>query len=81
MLELHDNDTGALIGSATPEQVQFLIDNLEETHSGDQDYYIDEPTLELLEDSGADPALIDLLRGALADREGFEVRWSDPSGG
>lgn len=75
MVQLFDNDTGAKIGNLTQDQLQFLIDQLEETSTTDQDYYIDSPTLEMLKDAGGDPELIELLRSSLGDRESFEVRW------
>jgi processive 1,2-diacylglycerol beta-glucosyltransferase len=75
MIEVYDNEVGVLIGTITEEQLQFLIDELEETSTKDQDYYLDEGTLDMLEEVGADDALMDLLRGALGDREEIEIRW------
>jgi len=75
MIHLYDKKSGSVLGSVTAAQLQFLIDQLEETSSTDQDYYIDEPTLEMLQDAGAEPSLIELLRTGLATRPGFEVRW------
>jgi hypothetical protein len=34
---------------------------------------------DMLAGAGADETLVTLLRGALAGREGVEVRWSDES--
>ncbi len=76
MIKLYDNDEGSLMGMINQTQLNFLIDHLEETDSDDQDYYIDAGTLGLLEDEGADAELLTLLRGALGDRDGFEVRWA-----
>ena len=76
MVQLHDKDTGKPIGTITEDQLQFLIDQLEEESSGDQDYYINVTTLEMFEGAGGDPGLITLLRTALAGREDMEVRWS-----
>ena len=75
MIEVYDNESGILIGTITEEQLQFLIDELEETSTEDQDYYLDEGMLDMLEGAGADDALMDLLRGALGDRSEFEIRW------
>ena len=58
MPKLYDKDTGAWLGTITEEQLQFLIDQLEEESSEDQDYYINEATLEIFEGAGADPALV-----------------------
>ena len=75
MIEVYDNESGILIGTITEEQLQFLIDELEETSTTDQDYYLDEGMLDMLEEAGADEQLMDLLRGALGDRSDFEIRW------
>jgi processive 1,2-diacylglycerol beta-glucosyltransferase len=76
MIQLHDKDTGAPLGSITEAQLQFLIDQLEEESSKDQDYYINETTVDLFEQRGAEPALVRLLRGALKGRSEMEIRWS-----
>ncbi len=75
MIEVYDNEVGVLIGTVTEEQLQLLIDELEETSTKDQDYYLDEAMLDMLEEAGADDALMELLRGALGDREEIEIRW------
>ena len=76
MIQLHDKDTGAPIGAITEAQLQFLIDQLEEESSEDQDYYINETTVDLFEQRGADKALVTLLRSALKGRTEMEIRWS-----
>jgi processive 1,2-diacylglycerol beta-glucosyltransferase len=73
---LHDCATGALVGRITERQLQFLIDGLEEATEDGRDYYIDPATLEMFESEQADPALVEVLRGALAGREGLDIRWS-----
>ncbi len=76
MIQIHDKDTGARIGTLTDEQLQFLIDQLEEESGEDQDYYINETTVDLFEENGADKALIALLREALNGRTEMEISWS-----
>ena len=75
MIELYDNETGAALGEITDEQLQFLIGELEETSEDDQDYYLHAPALDMLAEAGADDDLIQILRHALSDREGIEIRW------
>ncbi len=75
MIRIYDNELSVLIGTITEEQLQFLVDELEETSTKDQDYYLDEATLKVLEGAGAEASLIELLRGALGDRSDFEIRW------
>ena len=76
MIQLHDKDTGALIGTISEDDLQFLIDELEEESGQDQDYYINETTVDNFEEAGADKTLVALLRQALKGREDMEVRWS-----
>ena len=75
MIRVYDNEMGALVGTITEEQLQFLIDQFEETSISDQDYYLDVNTLAVLEGAGAAASLMDLLRSALGDRSGCEIRW------
>jgi hypothetical protein len=77
MVELYDTQSGTLIGTITTAQLRYLIDQLEEEDSEDQDYYIDRATLDWFEEHGADQALSTLLREALGTRDGMEIRWTD----
>jgi processive 1,2-diacylglycerol beta-glucosyltransferase len=54
IIRLYDNASGAELGTLTEEQLQFLIDNLEEETSDDQDYYLNPNTLELLASRGGE---------------------------
>ena len=76
MISVFDNDTGKEIGEITQDQLQFLIDMLEEESLEDQDYYLNRATIEMLEREGGDPGLIKMLRAALGDMDGVEIRWS-----
>jgi hypothetical protein len=75
MIRLTDKDTEKLLGTVTDEQFKFLVDLLEEESSEDTDYFIDEGTLEWMEEEGADKALVEVLRKGLGDRPAMEVRW------
>ncbi|NUM44504.1 MAG: galactosyldiacylglycerol synthase [Anaerolineales bacterium] len=68
---------GTQIGTITAEQLQFLVDHLEEEGATDQDYAITEMTLAYLESEGADPAVIEMLRKALGEREEMTFAWDD----
>jgi hypothetical protein len=76
MIRLSDKDTGASIGTITEEELRFLQDQLEDESPEDTDYYINQATLDMLEEQGADRALLDLLRQALGSREDMEIQWS-----
>jgi processive 1,2-diacylglycerol beta-glucosyltransferase len=75
MINVYDNASGHVIGTITEAQLQFLIENLEETSTTDQDYYLDIAMLAMLEEAGGDASLMELLRGGLGDRGDFEIRW------
>lgn len=68
-------DTGADIGNVSDKQLAFLVEQLEEEHDDDQDYYIDRDTLELLSDNGIDEELMALLEKALGDDDSMDIAW------
>lgn len=68
-------DTGDDIGQISDEQLAFLVEQLEEEHDDDQDYYIDREALELLSDNGADPELLALLEKAIGDDDSMDIAW------
>ena len=68
-------DTEADIGVISPAQLKFLVEQLEEEHDDDQDYYIDRDTLELLSDNGIDDELLGMLEKALGDDDSMDIAW------
>jgi len=68
-------DTGDDIGTITDKQLAFLVDQLENEHDEDKEYFIDHHTLELLSDNGADPELLALLEKAIGDDEEMHIAW------
>lgn len=68
-------DTGDEIGEITTKHVAFLVEQLEEEHEEDQDYFIDKNTLELMSDNGIDPELLSMLEKALGDDDGMDIAW------
>jgi hypothetical protein len=75
MIEILDKQTGRSLGTLSDEQFQFLSDQLEEESSTDDDYYLNRATVDILEEQGADPGLVALLRTALGAAEETEIRW------
>lgn len=67
--------TDQVIGQISDDQLQFLVKQLEEEHDEDRDYYIDRDTLEMFEENGADPELVEMLRKALGDDEALDIEW------
>jgi hypothetical protein len=68
-------DTGDAIGEISDNQLKFLVEQLEEEHDEDQDYFVDRDTLELLSDNGADPELLALLEKAIGDDDSMDIAW------
>ncbi|MGD9235711.1 MAG: hypothetical protein PVF09_03490 [Desulfobacterales bacterium] len=76
MIKLHDKNTLELIGEINEKQLQFLIDELVEEDSTDQDYYINRDQLDQLEKKGGDETLIQMLREALGTKDDMDIVWS-----
>ena len=76
MIRVHDKNTNKLIGEINEKQLQFLIDELVEEDSTDQDYYINQDQLDQLEKKGADETLIQMLRDALGKKDDMDIIWS-----
>jgi hypothetical protein len=74
-IRVTDSDSGAELGWITEPELQVLIDLFEEESADDRTYYVNPATVDLLEKEGADPALVVLLKRALAGREEMEIRW------
>ena len=76
MPRLYRVDNDKTLGQLTPVQLQFLVDMLEEEGEDDQDYFIDQDTLELFSDNGCDAELLAMLESALEDGEdGADIAW------
>jgi hypothetical protein len=75
MIDLYISSTNQLLGSITEAELQVLVDRLEEESATDQDYYIDQATIDLLGDGRASDHLLGLLRTAVGSTAGVEIRW------
>ena len=75
MVRLVDTESGQAVGTISDEQLEYLQAQLEEESDEDRDYWFDAASLGILEEAGADPALVTVLRTALGDREEMELRW------
>ena len=74
-VEITDAESGARVGRLTASQFDSLAVHLEMESTSDDDYYIDEATVAMLEEKGADPAAVALLGRALAGRSDVTIRW------
>ncbi len=77
MIQLSDKETGAVIGSISEQELQFLIDQLEEENQTDQDYWLNRETLDIFKEQGGDAYLIALLENAMGERDEMEIVWSE----
>jgi hypothetical protein len=75
MITLSLKDTGAFLGTIDEADLQLLMDQLEEEHERDTDYYVCAETIAILEESGASPSLLKVLKAALGASEGVEITW------
>ena len=76
MIVLYDAQTGVELGQIDEAQLAYLTGSLEEESATDQDYYINAPTIDLIESRGADAGLVSLLRQALGTRREMDIRWA-----
>jgi hypothetical protein len=77
MPKLYDKQSGALLGIVSDDDIDALIEQLEEEDSTDEDYFIDADTIDLLEEGGASETLVSLLRKAVGDSDGIDVRYEE----
>ncbi|WP_027882781.1 hypothetical protein [Meiothermus rufus] len=76
MPQLFNADTGQHIGEISEAQLQFLMDQMEEEHAQDQDYYLNAGLLEAWRAQGADVALLELLQQAMGNQAELNIRWA-----
>ncbi len=76
MFTIYDEATDKSYGTLTETQLQFLMDHLEEESAEDTDFYINQATVDMLEQDGADAGLLTLLRTALGGRADMDIRWA-----
>ncbi len=76
MITLKDKLTDSYIGTISEAQLQYIIDELEEEHREDKDYYFHRSQLEIFKENGADKQLVDLLEVAMGSADELEVVWS-----
>jgi len=76
VVSLIDLATNQPVGRITDADLAWLGDHLEKESVDDTDYYFDRATLDMLEQAGAAPALMAVLRNALGSRDDMELHWT-----
>ncbi len=77
MITLSLKDSGEPIGTIDEADLELLTDQLEEETDEDTDYYISPATIDYLEQNGASPDLVVMLREAVGNSDGVEVVWAE----
>ncbi len=76
MIDLYNTESDELIGSITEAELDYLKEVLEEEALDDTDYYFTADTIDLLtEDGRATDHLLEVLRKAVGEEDGVELRW------
>ena len=75
MFTLSMKQSGAVLGNIDDADHKLLVDQLEEEHASDTDYYVCPDTIEFLMDNGASQNLLKLLMEAIGTSDGVEVSW------
>jgi hypothetical protein len=75
MIDLYVKGSEKKLGSITEADLKILVDGLEEESAEDQDYFIDLATIDVLADGRATEHLVRLLRVAVGNDPGVEIRW------
>jgi hypothetical protein len=74
MVRLYESETNRLCGTLTDRQYEVLAEVLEEEDLEESECTINPETIELLEDQGVEPDLLELLRTALGDKPEVVIR-------
>ncbi|MFZ2358955.1 MAG: galactosyldiacylglycerol synthase [Anaerolineae bacterium] len=75
MVHIYNDTSDEFVGSISDEDFAFMQRDLEEESLEDTNYYINQATVDMFEQQGASPALVAVLRTALADAEDVDIRW------
>ena len=76
-IRIIDKQSGAHLGELGEDVMKLMLDQFEEEHSRDRDYFIDATTIELLDHAGASPRLLALMREVVGTSDGVDIRWEE----
>jgi len=74
MIRLYETGSNRLCGTLNDRQFQVLAEALEEEDLEEGESSLSVETIELLEDQGVEPDLLEILRGALGDQAEVAIR-------
>jgi hypothetical protein len=76
MVFIYNKSNGELVGEIDEQDLQFLIDQMEEESTKDQDYSITKMEIAYFAEHGASPDLLALLQKALGEKPEVIILWS-----
>ncbi|MGW8225323.1 MAG: galactosyldiacylglycerol synthase [Anaerolineales bacterium] len=76
MVYLYNKADNQLIGEIDEDELQFLIDQMEEESTKDQDYSITRMEIAYFSEHGAPAHLTNLLKKALGNKSEVIILWS-----
>ena len=74
MIRLYETGSNRLCGTLSDRQFEVLAEALEEEDLEEGESALSVETIELLEDQGVEPDLLEILRGALGDQAEVAIR-------
>jgi hypothetical protein len=74
MVRLYEMGTNRLCGTLTDRQFEVLAEALEEEDLEEGESALSAETIELLEDQGVEPDLLEILRAALGEQSEVAIR-------
>lgn len=74
MVRVYEVGTNRLCGTLTDRQFEVLAEALEEEDLEEGESELSAETIELLEEQGVEPDLLDILRAALGDEDEVAIR-------
>ena len=74
MIRLYETGSNRLCGTLSDRQFQVLAEALEEEDLEEGESSLSVETIELLEDQGVEPDLLEILRAALGDQAEVAIR-------
>lgn len=79
MVYLYNKSTEELLGEIDEDELQFLVDQMEEESTRDQDYSITKMEIAYFTQNGASAHLLSLLNEALGEQQEVIILWSHTS--
>ncbi len=78
MATLYNTDSGEEIGHISHQELEKILRILgEETDASEDEFYLDEESLDMLEDNHMKISIIEMLRHALGEEDSIQVTYEE----